>query len=107
MMERIVIVGYRPKKGKEEELKTLALTHWGKLSELGLVTERKPVIMKASDTTIVEIFGWKSKEAMESAHTNPKVLEMWQEFAAVSEYVPIGTLKEAGNLFSEFTPLEP
>jgi hypothetical protein len=33
------------------------------------------------------------------------VLELWQRYAAVCDYVPVGTLEEAGQLFSEFTPV--
>lgn len=104
-MERIVIVAYQPLKGKEEALKALAKTHWGKLRELDLVTERKPIIMYADNGTVVEVFGWKSKKAMQEAHSNPAVLNLWTEFSKVCEYVPVGKVKEAESLFSEFTPL--
>jgi len=104
-MERIVIVGYKPFKGKEAELKEFSKSHWKTLRDLDLVTDRKPIIMEAADGIIVEIFGWKSKKAMEEAHSNSEVLEMWTEYSKVCEYVPIGTIKEAENLFSEFTPI--
>jgi len=104
-MERIVIVGYRPFKGKGAELIELSKSHWNMLHELDLVTDRKPIIMQATDGTIVEVFGWKSKKAMEEAHSNPDVLKMWTEYSKVCEYVPIATIKEAENLFSEFTPI--
>ena len=46
------------------------------------------MIMEAEDGTIVEVFEWKSKQAIDAAHTNPRVLEMWEEYAAVCDYVP-------------------
>jgi len=30
---------------------------------------------------------------------------MWRAFAEVCDYVPIGTVEESGQLFSEFTAL--
>ena len=104
-MERIVIVGYKPLPEKEEALKELMKTHWQVLDKENLVSKRKPIIMESENGTIIEIFGWKSKEALELAHSNPAVLKMWGDYAKVCEYVPIGNLKECGNLFSEFTPL--
>lgn len=104
-MERIVIVGYKPFQGKEEELKELSKSHWKTLHDLGLVTDRRPVVMQAENGAIIEVFGWKSKMAMEEAHSNPDVLKMWSKYSKVCEYVPIATIKEAENLFSEFSPI--
>lgn len=97
-----VIVGYRPKQGKEKELDALMLTHVQRLRVEGLVAERESVLMKAQDGTVVEVFEWVSQDAIDSAHLNPKVLEMWQEYSEVCEYVPIGELAEAQQLFAQF-----
>lgn len=104
-MERIVIVGYRPLPGKQAELKELLKTHWDILDGENLVSNRKSIIMESIDETIVEIFGWKSKEAIELAHSNPVVQQMWNDYANVCEFVPISNLNESTNLFSEFTPV--
>lgn len=104
-MERIVIVGYKPLPGKEEALKELMKTHWEKLRKENLVSDRKPVLMEAADGTIVEVFGWKSQEAIESAHSNAEVQKLWQEYAEVCEYVPVADIPESRNLFSEFAAL--
>jgi len=103
--ERIVIVGYRPFPGKEKQLHDLMKTHVDILRKEGLASDRQSIMMKTTDGIVVEVFGWKSKEAIQSAHTNPAVQKMWGEYARVCEYVPVGDLSEAKNLFSEFTPL--
>ena len=103
--ERIVIVGYKPLPGKEATLETLITTHVPRLREEGLATERDAIIMKAGDGTVIEVFAWTSKEAIEKAHTNPRVQKMWAEFSEVCEYVPAGKVAEMGQLFSEFHPL--
>ena len=56
-MERIVIVAYQPKPGKEKELEALMHSHWTILHGEGLVSDRKPIIMQAADHTFVEVFG--------------------------------------------------
>ena len=105
-MGRIVIVGYKPKTGKAEALKALMKTHVQRLRQEGLATNRESIIMEATDGTIVEVFEWVSAEAIQSAHKNPAVLQMWGEYADVCDYVPVGSLTEIANLFSEFTPVD-
>lgn len=105
-MGRIVIVGYKPKPGKSAELIALMETHLPTLRREGLVTNRESILMVAKDGTVIEVFEWQSKEAIEKAHSNPAVLKMWDQYAKVCDYVPIGKVEEVENLFSEFTPLE-
>jgi quinol monooxygenase YgiN len=104
-MGRVVIVAYKPKEGKQKELEALMQTHIPRLRLENLVTDREPVIIRSEDGTIVEVFEWASKEAIESAHTNPSVLAMWQEFADVCEFLPVSQVQEASQMFSEFEPL--
>ena len=104
-MGRIVIAAYKPKPGREAELEKLMETHVPTLRSQGLVTEREPIIMRADDGTIVEVFEWLSKEAIEEAHKNATVLDMWQKYAEVSDYVPVSQLSESQQLFSDFTPI--
>lgn len=105
MNSKIVIVAYKAKPGRSEELKTLVREHYDKLALEGLVSERKPVMMIAQDGTIVEVFEWKSSEAIEKAHASPVVGKMWEEFSQVCDYIPLNQLPESKDLFAEFTPL--
>ena len=104
-MERLVIVAYRPFPGKEKELLKLMKTHVEILRKEGLASNRNSIIMQSKDNTIIEVFGWKSSEAIESAHTNLAVQKMWESYAKVCESIPISNVAEAGQLFSEFTPI--
>lgn len=97
-----VIVAYRPKPGKEKDLDELMEMHVEKLREYGLATDRAPVLMKSSNGTVIEVFEWKSKEALESAHTNPDILKMWGEYEKVCEYTPLSELPESSQVFAEF-----
>ena len=105
-MGRVVIVAYKPKQGKAAALKELIKTHYPRLKNEGLVTDRLPVLTEIADGTIVEVFEWLSPEAIKQAHTNPAVLKMWDEYEEVCEYVPLNTLMVAGDLFAEFTPVD-
>ena len=104
-MGRFVIAVYKPRPEKESALLELVARHWPLLSQERLVTDRKPYVMQAADGTVLEVFEWASGEAIDKAHANQAVLAMWEQFAAVCEYVPVSAVPEAGQLFSEFTPL--
>jgi len=80
--------------------------HVATLRRQKLVTDRPPIAMEAGDGTIVEVFEWVSKAAIEAAHTNPAVVAMWKAYEAVCDAVPVASVPEAAQLFSEFTPLE-
>jgi quinol monooxygenase YgiN len=101
---RVVIVAYRPRAGRAEALASAVRRHGPLLRAEGLVTARPFAVMQAEDGTLVEVFEWASPEAIEAAHANPRVQALWADFSAACEYVPIGSVAEASELFSEFSP---
>ena len=56
-----VIVAYRPKPGKADELPDLVLSRVPTLCQEGLVSDRAPTIIRARDGTIIEVSEWKSR----------------------------------------------
>ncbi|MBK7471173.1 MAG: hypothetical protein IPI73_11605 [Betaproteobacteria bacterium] len=104
-MSRFVIAAFKPKPGMQRPLLAVVEKHWRVLQAQGLVTDRPRYAMQAGDGTIVEVFEWRSAEAVEQAHRNPAVLALWAEFEAACEYVPVSALAEAQHPFSEFQAL--
>lgn len=102
---RIVIVGLRPMHGQAAALLQLVQNHIKILREEKLVTDRKPTIVQSEDGTVIEIFEWKSKAAIEEAHGNVAVMQLWEEFSKICEYVPVSTIAECKEIFSEFSPI--
>ena len=75
------------------------------LKTQNLVTDRAPIIMKAADGSIIEVFEWKSADAIKEAHQNKVVQELWERFSQVCDYeIPVN-VKEFQGLFSEFEVL--
>jgi len=103
---RMVIAAYRPKPGKQDVLLAEVRDHHHMLRSEGLATDRHPILMRAKDGTVLEVFEWASPAAIEEAHGNPRVQAMWARFAACSDYVPLNSLAEASGMFAEFEPLE-
>lgn len=104
-MGRIVIVAYRPKPGRDAELRALCAEHVPTLRALGFATSRPAVLATAADGTVVEVFEWRSVEAVAQAHADATVQTLWKRFGEACDYLPIGSVPEAGQLFSEFSPL--
>ncbi len=105
IMGRVVVVAYKPKPGKFEALKKLMKTHLSILRKQGLVTDRESIIMVAEDETIIEVFEWKSKQAIDDAHNDPVVQKMWARYFEICAFIPATQVKEFSEIFSEFTPI--
>jgi hypothetical protein len=106
-MGRIVIIAYRPKPGQQAALESLMRQHHKRLLGQGLVTDRLPTLMRAADGTVVEVFEWVSGKAIAAAHDDPAVQQLWREYEALCDYVPLAQLPEAQALFAEFEPFAP
>lgn len=105
-MGRITIVLYRPKKGKEKELLEIVKEHVPILQGENLATARKPIVGRATDGTIVEIFEWISPDAIRQAHSNQVVGRLWERFSHVCDFeIPVN-VKEFQSVFSEFEPID-
>ena len=104
-MGHFVIVAYKPKPGKELALNAAVAKHLRVLAAEQLVTDRPAYVMRCKDGTLVEVFEWLSAEAVERAHNNPAVLELWSEFESACEYVPLASLAESQQMFANFEPV--
>lgn len=105
-MGRFAIVAYRARPGREELLLEAVRDHLTVLRGEGLATDRPRQVMRAADGTVVEVFEWKSAEAMRDAHENAAVKALWERFERACEYTPLRELNECGQLFAEFEALD-
>jgi quinol monooxygenase YgiN len=105
-MRRFVIASYRPSPGKAQQLLDLVRAHVPTLLDQGLVSDRPPYVMRAGDGTIVEVFEWRSTNAIADAHENPTVKALWARFEDVCEYVSLADLDECTGPFAEFEPVD-
>lgn len=104
-MSIIVITCFKPKEGKDKELLGVIKDHIPVLNKEGLITDRVCHVMRSADGSILEVFEWKSQEAINNAHTNENVLELWKRFEEVCEYKKLSDLEESKHLFPGFEPV--
>ena len=62
--------------------------------------------MRAADASIVEVFEWRSAEAIHQAHSNPAIQALWAEFGAACDYTPLTKLAETQQMFAEFDAVQ-
>lgn len=105
-MPIIVICRFRPREGMAQELLGEVREHLPTLWRLGLATPRKPIIMRASDGSILEVFEWQSEAAVNQAHSHPDVLAMWARFERCCTYETLAGLTEFSALFPHFEPID-
>ena len=102
---QIVFAAYRPHEGKDAALLRAIDGHLPVLRKLGLITERTPIIVRAKDRTIIEIFEWATEDAARKAHQHPEVAKVWEGIGAVADIATLGGLAEAGDRFPHFEPV--
>lgn len=101
-MGRITFAIYRPKPGKEKQLLQLVDEHLPILKTQNLITDRKPIVMRAKDASVIEVFEWKSREAINQAHNNAEVQKLWNRFSEVCDFETPKNIAEFSEMFSEF-----
>lgn len=104
-MGSISVACYKPRPGKEADLLDLVRNHLPPLRAEGLVTDRNSIVMQAADGTLIEVFEWVSREAIEGAHKNQAVIDLWKKFEAVCWYETPSNLPEFQNMFAHFEPV--
>ncbi len=102
---RLSIVVYRAKPGKDAELWALAKEHVPFLRELGLASDRPPILATSASGALIEIFEW-AEGGLEKAHAHPALGELWGRYAQVCDFVPLNTLAETSEMFTNFTPAD-
>lgn len=101
----VVFALYRPHPGKEAELLKLVARHCPTLRKLELITDRAPIVVRAADRTIIEVFEWRSEEIVKRAHEHPEVAAIWEALETVAETTTLASLAEAHEQFSHFEPV--
>lgn len=105
-MGRFVVVAYAPKPGMDDLLLEVVRKHLAVLRNEDLVTDRSADVMKAIEGTLVEVFEWRSVEAISLAHTLAGDQALWADFAVACDYRPLKDLAECGEMFAEFDAIE-
>lgn len=105
MKPQIVFALYRPHDGKESEFLELLTDHVPTLRRLELITERAPVVCRAKNGTIIEVFEWADTGSSAQAHQHPEIAAIWEKMGEIADLPALDTLDEVSNRFPHFEPI--
>lgn len=105
MPAEVVTALYRPKPGKEPELRELLRRHVVALRGSGLITSRPRTLLRAQNGIYLELFEGKDGGASaHAAHAHPDVGGVWQAMGLVCDFVCLAELLESTQPFAHFAP---
>ena len=94
MKPEIVFAVYKPHQNKENKLKKLIFKHIPILKSNKFITDREPILVQSKNGIYIEIFEWKSNEAVEEAHKNPEIQKLWDEMEKVCDFTNLKSIKQ-------------
>ncbi len=106
MNPEIVFAIYKPHTNKGNKLKKLLFNHIPILKSNNLITDRPSILVQSKNGIYIEIFEWKSNNAVEEAHKNSEVQKLWDEMAKVCDFTSLDSIEEAKEYFPQFKPMK-
>jgi len=96
-----MLVTYRPKPGKEAELRALVEKHGPALRSTGLISDDPVRTWEATDERghgaeqvyFVEMFSWRDAEASDIAHQTPEVMAVWEPMGPILEELSLARIR--------------
>lgn len=80
---------YLVKPGKEQAFADLLARHWETLHSAGLATAEPARVFRATDKAgniaFIEMFSWKDRGCIETAHETPEVMQLWEPMGALCQ----------------------
>jgi hypothetical protein len=98
-----MLVTYRPKEGKGEELFSYVQKHLPALRGTGLLADEPTAVYRAADKRsgkqyFVEMFSWRDAQAPNVAHQMPEVIAIWEPMTPLLEGLELAALERVdGN----------
>ena len=101
-MATSIIVGYRPFPGRTELVVSILLEIYEVMQRAGLITARRPWIMRSEDGNVVAAFEMTDQYSYAASEKIREVSMLRARLMGCAERVPLCRLAEAENPYAEF-----
>jgi len=101
-MSILAIATYKPKTGRENDFLKLLTNHIPTLHSEKLISSKDNYVMHSKNGTIIEIFEWLSREAVDKAYETQCYGSFWQQIGERADVVSLNSLEETGQPFAGF-----
>ena len=71
-----------------------------------LITDRESILVQSNNGNYIEIFEWKSNDAIAEAHKNSEVQKLWDEMEKVCAFTTLESIEEVREYFPQFKPIK-
>lgn len=101
-MATSIIVGYRPFPGRTDLVVSILLEIYEVMQRAGLITARRPWIMRSEDGNVVAAFEMTDQYSYAASEKIREVSMLRARLMGVAERVPLSKLAEAEHPYAEF-----
>jgi hypothetical protein len=97
-----IIVGYRPFPGRTDLVVSILLEIYEAMQRAGLITARRPWIMRSEDGNVVAAFEMTDQYSFAASEKLREVSMLRARLMGVAERLPLASLAESGQPYAEF-----
>ena len=101
-MSTSIIVGYRPFPGRTDLVVSILLEIYEAMQRAGLITARRPWIMRSEDGNVVAAFEMTDQYSFAASEKLRDVSVLRARLMGVAERLPLASLAESGQPYAEF-----
>ena len=83
----LALAAYRPRPEREDDLLVFLHEELALLRRRGHVTERRAPVVRAPKGELLVVLEWSTDHAVDDAHVDPDILEVWDRKAELAEYI--------------------
>jgi hypothetical protein len=99
----LAFAAYRPKAGRADDLLSLLAEDVATLRRRGHVTERPAPVVRTDGGEVLVVLEWSSDHAVDDAHADPEVVEVWKRKEQLAHFISPDALKGADVPFARWT----
>ncbi|QWT21786.1 hypothetical protein KPL74_07205 [Bacillus sp. NP157] len=101
-MATSIIVGYRPFPGRTELVVAILLEIYEAMQRAGLITARRPWIMRSEDGNVVAAFEMTNEYSFAASEKIREVAALRIRLMGVAERMPLAEMRESSAPYAEF-----
>ena len=98
----LALAAYRPRSEREDDFLVFLHEELALLRRRGHVTERRAPVVRAPKGELLVILEWSTDHAVDDAHADPDVLEVWDRKAELAEYIAPAALSGSDIPFARW-----
>jgi len=99
---RLTLSVYRPRPDREDELLPHLREEIAALRARGHITARRAVICRAPSGAYLVVSEWASPTAVDDAHADASIIEIWRRKDTLAEYLAPADLDGSGVPFASY-----